>query len=227
MRQVTSRILARNGYQVITAVNGLDAIEVAAGHPGNIDVLLTDVIMPQMLGKEAAEPDPRHSPAVKVLFMSGYTRGSPGYPGCPRGRRQPHREAVYRSIAADQATRGPGHPARERTGLTAKIGGAGQRLPGDGDHRPDPGRARRRSGPSATRTRIPFAPHRTRASPRTAGCCIDAVAVHRGVRHLVRAEAHRPAVPDQRRRARRVRPAVEVHLGPDVDRRPPALTPCS
>ena len=54
MRQVTSRILARNGYQVITAVNGLDAIEVAAGDPGNIDVLLTDVIMPQMLGKEAA-----------------------------------------------------------------------------------------------------------------------------------------------------------------------------
>ena len=54
MRQVTSRILARNGYQVITAVNGLDAIEVAAGHPGSIDVLLTDVVLPQMLGKEAA-----------------------------------------------------------------------------------------------------------------------------------------------------------------------------
>jgi PAS domain S-box-containing protein len=75
MRQVTRRILARSGYEVITAVNGLDAIEVAAGHPGNIDVLLTDVIMPQMLGKEAARRIRTLYPAVKVLFMSGYAQG--------------------------------------------------------------------------------------------------------------------------------------------------------
>jgi two-component system, cell cycle sensor histidine kinase and response regulator CckA len=75
MLQVTRRLLARNGYQVITAVNGLDAIEVAAGHPGNIDVLLTDVIMPQMLGKEAASRICALYPGVKVLFMSGYTQG--------------------------------------------------------------------------------------------------------------------------------------------------------
>ncbi len=75
MLQVTRRLLARNGYQVITAVNGLDAIEVAAGHPGNIDVLLTDVIMPQMLGKEAASRICALHPGVKVLFMSGYTQG--------------------------------------------------------------------------------------------------------------------------------------------------------
>ena len=75
MLQVTRRLLARNGYQVITAVNGLDAIEVAAGHPGNIDVLLTDVIMPQMLGKEAASRICALRPGVKVLFMSGYTQG--------------------------------------------------------------------------------------------------------------------------------------------------------
>ena len=81
MRQVTSRILARNGYQVITAVNGLDAIEVAARHPGNIDVLLTDVIMPQMLGKEAASRIRALHPAVKVLFMSGYTQGVLGTRG--------------------------------------------------------------------------------------------------------------------------------------------------
>ena len=81
MRQVTSRMLARNGYQVITAVNGLDAIEVAAGHPGNIDVLLTDVIMPQMLGKEAASRIRALHPAAKVLFMSGYTQGVLGTRG--------------------------------------------------------------------------------------------------------------------------------------------------
>ena len=75
MREVTRRILARNGYQVITAVNGIDAIQVAASYPGDIDVLLTDVIMPQMLGKEAAERIRARYPAVKVLFMSGYTQG--------------------------------------------------------------------------------------------------------------------------------------------------------
>jgi PAS domain S-box-containing protein len=75
MREVTRRILARNGYNVITAVNGLNAIEVAAAHPGGIDVLVTDVVMPQMLGKEAAERIRALYPAVKVLFMSGYTQG--------------------------------------------------------------------------------------------------------------------------------------------------------
>jgi two-component system, cell cycle sensor histidine kinase and response regulator CckA len=75
MREVTRRILARNGYQVITAIDGRDAIEVAAHHPGGIDVVVTDVIMPQMLGKEAAEQIQARYPAVKVLFMSGYSHG--------------------------------------------------------------------------------------------------------------------------------------------------------
>jgi two-component system, cell cycle sensor histidine kinase and response regulator CckA len=75
MREVTRRVLTRNGFQVITAVNGLDAIEVAAGHPDDIDILVTDVVMPQMLGKEAADRIRALYPAVKVLFMSGYTQG--------------------------------------------------------------------------------------------------------------------------------------------------------
>jgi PAS domain S-box-containing protein len=74
-REVTRRILARNGYQVITATNGREAIEVATSHPGGIDIVLTDVVMPQMLGKEAADRIRALRPAVKVLFMSGYTQG--------------------------------------------------------------------------------------------------------------------------------------------------------
>ncbi len=80
MREVTRRILARNGYQVITATGGHEAIEAAASHPG-IDILLTDVIMPRMLGKEAAERIRAVQPAVKVLFMSGYTQGVLGTKG--------------------------------------------------------------------------------------------------------------------------------------------------
>ena len=72
MREVTRRILSRSGYNVITASNGLEAIEIAASHPGAIDVLLTDVVMPRMLGKEAADRIRAFRPGVKVLFMSGY-----------------------------------------------------------------------------------------------------------------------------------------------------------
>jgi len=75
LREVIRRFLARNGYQVITAANGRDAVEVAASHRGGIDLLVTDVIMPQMSGKEAAERIRALCPSVKVLFMSGYTEG--------------------------------------------------------------------------------------------------------------------------------------------------------
>jgi CheY-like chemotaxis protein len=75
LREMICRMLARHGYQVITAANGRDAVEVAASHRGGIDLLVTDVIMPQMSGKEAAERIRALCPSVKVLFMSGYTEG--------------------------------------------------------------------------------------------------------------------------------------------------------
>ena len=75
MREVTRRILSRSGYNVIAAASGHEAIEIAAGHTGHIDVLLTDVVMPRMLGKEAAERIRALRPGVKVLFMSGYAKG--------------------------------------------------------------------------------------------------------------------------------------------------------
>jgi two-component system, cell cycle sensor histidine kinase and response regulator CckA len=75
MREVTRRMLSRNGYQVLTAASGPEAIEVAATHPHRINVLLTDVVMPQMFGKQAAEQISALQPGVKILFMSGYTQG--------------------------------------------------------------------------------------------------------------------------------------------------------
>jgi PAS domain S-box-containing protein len=75
MREVTGRILKRRGYQVISAASGREAVEIATGHPGDIHVLLTDVVMPQMLGKEVAERIQALRPGVQVLFMSGYTKG--------------------------------------------------------------------------------------------------------------------------------------------------------
>jgi hypothetical protein len=72
--EVTKRILTRNGYQVITAASGPEAIAIAAGHPGEIHLLVTDVVMPHMLGKEVAERMRVIKPGIEVLYMSGYAR---------------------------------------------------------------------------------------------------------------------------------------------------------
>jgi PAS domain S-box-containing protein len=74
LREVTRRLLTRQGYTVITATNGAEAIGTAAAYTGEIDLLLTDVIMPQMLGKEAAEKIMLTRPHIRVLYMSGYAQ---------------------------------------------------------------------------------------------------------------------------------------------------------
>jgi PAS domain S-box-containing protein len=75
LREVTRRILTRNGYQVIVAANGQDAISAAASSQDRVTMLLTDVIMPGMQGKEVADRVRELQPGIAVLFMSGYTEG--------------------------------------------------------------------------------------------------------------------------------------------------------
>jgi PAS domain S-box-containing protein len=72
--EVSRRILARNGYQVIAASSGPEALLLAEQHPGGIDLLVTDVVMPNMQGKELADALLRMRPTVRVLYMSGYAR---------------------------------------------------------------------------------------------------------------------------------------------------------
>jgi hypothetical protein len=74
LREVTRRILAAAGYQVIVAADGPQALEAAVAHEGPIDLLLTDVIMPRMPGPQLAEHMQRELPAVRVLFMSGFAQ---------------------------------------------------------------------------------------------------------------------------------------------------------
>jgi CheY-like chemotaxis protein len=76
VRELTHRILVRHGYHVITARHGAEALALAKSHQGPIDLLLTDVVMPQMLGHEVAQRFVELRPGAKVLYMSGYAQPS-------------------------------------------------------------------------------------------------------------------------------------------------------
>ena len=65
-------MLSRSGYHVLTADNGAAAIEVARSLAGDIHLLLSDVIMPQMNGIHLASEIRPLRPSMKVLHMSGY-----------------------------------------------------------------------------------------------------------------------------------------------------------
>ncbi|MEN3304143.1 MAG: hypothetical protein V7603_345 [Micromonosporaceae bacterium] len=74
LREVTRRILTRNGYHVLTAGNGPEALKTAEHTTEQIHLLLTDVIMPHMLGKELATTIRDLRPNIRVLYMSGYAQ---------------------------------------------------------------------------------------------------------------------------------------------------------
>jgi two-component system, cell cycle sensor histidine kinase and response regulator CckA len=78
LREVARRILTRAGHRVLVAEDGPRAIELARHHESAIDLLLTDVVMPRMLGNEVAEHVQELHPEIHVLFMSGYAQPALG-----------------------------------------------------------------------------------------------------------------------------------------------------
>jgi len=73
VRVLTTRILEGRGYTVLAAENATDALQVAERYPQAIDLLLTDVVMPGLNGRELARLMAAQRSNIKVLFVSGYT----------------------------------------------------------------------------------------------------------------------------------------------------------
>ncbi|MBA3430421.1 MAG: response regulator, partial [Actinobacteria bacterium] len=72
VRSVVDRILSREGYEVVTAASGPEALETFGRHSGPIHLLLTDVVMPGMSGKELADRVRKVEPEIQIMYMSGY-----------------------------------------------------------------------------------------------------------------------------------------------------------
>mgnify|MGYP001136909649 CR=1 FL=1 len=73
VRELAVSMLQDQGYTVLSAASGQECLELLNSHEGRIDLMLTDVIMPDMNGKTLFERVVRHDPDIRVLFMSGYT----------------------------------------------------------------------------------------------------------------------------------------------------------
>jgi PAS domain S-box-containing protein len=72
VRALARRVLEQHGYRVLESRNGHEAIGVAETHEGEIDVLLTDVVMPGLRGHEVADRVAATRPGIRVVYMSGY-----------------------------------------------------------------------------------------------------------------------------------------------------------
>ena len=81
LRRLARQYLENQGYKILEAEDGAAALQIVDGHKGVIDLLLTDVIMPGMNGRELAVHITKLLPEVRVLYMSGYTENAVGHDG--------------------------------------------------------------------------------------------------------------------------------------------------
>jgi two-component system cell cycle sensor histidine kinase/response regulator CckA len=72
VRSFAARALGQRGYNVLQATTGVEALEIFAGHQGEVDLVVSDVVMPEMDGPTLFEKLRRQRPDLKVIFISGY-----------------------------------------------------------------------------------------------------------------------------------------------------------
>jgi CheY-like chemotaxis protein len=110
VRQLAVTLLERAGFRVRAAADGSEALKLFDGSDPEIDVLVTDMVMPGVGGRELAERILERHPRLAVVFMSGYTEDAPVLEGAtvvpPTFLRKPFRpQALVKAVreAADQA----------------------------------------------------------------------------------------------------------------------------
>jgi CheY-like chemotaxis protein len=97
VRNLVREILEGKGYTVLEARNGAEALELGRTFDGRIHLLVTDVVMPKMSGRELAEELLATHPETKVLYMSGYTDGIIGN----HGVLEPRTELLQKPFSVD------------------------------------------------------------------------------------------------------------------------------
>jgi len=73
VRDLVAQVLRTLGYSLLLAGDGREALTIVNSHPGRIDMLLSDVAIPHLSGRQLAEQVQSMRPGIRVLFMSGYT----------------------------------------------------------------------------------------------------------------------------------------------------------
>lgn len=94
LRGLVKRVLTQRGYRVLEAADGAIALRLAAGHVGEIDLVLTDIDMPNLGGRGMVEELKELSPDLNVLFMSGYPKAEV-FPEAAKARRMPYLQKPF------------------------------------------------------------------------------------------------------------------------------------
>jgi two-component system, cell cycle sensor histidine kinase and response regulator CckA len=76
VRELTCRMLRKMGYHILAAASGEEAIRIGRSHVGDVALLLTDVVMPNMSGRQVADALLGMRPGLRVLYLSGYTENT-------------------------------------------------------------------------------------------------------------------------------------------------------
>jgi two-component system cell cycle sensor histidine kinase/response regulator CckA len=105
LRPLICELLRREGYEVLEAHDGNEALLIWTRHQGSIDLVLTDMVMPNMTGKELAEHLRLLKSEVKIIYMSGYGASflSAGNKCCPEANflQKPFRPAELTKIVRE------------------------------------------------------------------------------------------------------------------------------
>ena len=99
IRRYVSTALMNSGYQVLTEPSGKSGFACFLEHADDIDLVVTDIVMPEMSGPEMVRRIQQYRPAVKILFMTGYHPSDVNFPpACGVLRKPFSREAMLSSI---------------------------------------------------------------------------------------------------------------------------------